>query len=146
MHNPTLSTVIDSARKLKAATYTDKSVGELVAMLIVEIDNANAAQSAPAIVRSQPARQARKSADKSDWKSTPTAASDHAYIRLVACELALMDAYEDAPINGYSTLSDVPTQGDVSEAYNALMPYVKAVKINFGRGSAHYSEAAELVA
>lgn len=79
-------------------------------------------------------------------KDRPTTATEHAYIRLVACELALIDAYEVPPINGYSTIADVPTIGAVDAAYTALKPYCEAVDVSFGRNSAHYREAAELVA
>jgi hypothetical protein len=79
-------------------------------------------------------------------KDRPTTATEHAYIRLVACELALMDAYADAPIDGYSTIDMVPTIGAVDAAYTALKPYCAAVDVKFGRGSAHYIEAAALVA
>jgi hypothetical protein len=144
MNTPTLTQIMDAAKAVKSTSNTDKSVGEIVAMLIMDIDKSlTPAQVAPAPVRSREARTARKSAD---WKSTVTASTDHCYVRLVACELALMDAYADSPIDGYSTLDCVPTHGAVSDAYKALMPYVAAVTVNFGRGSAHYTEAAALVA
>lgn len=100
----------------------------------------------PTAAQSTPVRHARKATDKLGRKAIPTTNTDHSYIRLVACELALMDAYADSPVDGYSLTSDVPTLGDVDAAYRALMPFVKAVEISFGRNSAHYAEAAALVA
>ena len=77
-----------------------------------------------------------------------TTVKDHAFIRLIACELAIMDAYgDDSPIDGYSTIANVPTIADVNAAYSALRPFAVAVDgLEFGRNSAAYAEALTLAA
>jgi hypothetical protein len=76
-----------------------------------------------------------------------TTADNHEYIRMVACELALMDIGRTDVVDGYSLIENVPTIADVRERYSMLRNYAKSVKgLEFGRNSALYAEAAALVA
>jgi hypothetical protein len=73
---------------------------------------------------------------------------NHAYIRMVACELALIDiGWGDVVGDGYTTIDMVPTIADVNERYSYLRHFAVTVDgLNFGRNSDHYREAAALVA
>lgn len=134
--NASLSTLQRTINtEFPAMSAVDK--GKLLAKVIIDID---AAMAKP-VVKAKPVR---KSADRN---SMPTLKGDHAFIRLVACELAIMDAYgDDSPVEGYSTLDLVPTIADVNAAYSALRPYAVAVDgLQFGRNSALYAEAVSLI-
>lgn len=85
----------------------------------------------------------------------PTLPTDHAFIRLVAAEIALMDtgAFDDifdVTADGYfvnSTIDSVPTIADVNERYALMANYARSVKgLEFGRNSANYREAQRIIA
>jgi hypothetical protein len=137
--DPDLAMFVSGILNLKEKGLLESTFAPLIAAR-------EAAQVKPTVTQSKPARTVRKSADTVKRQDRKTTNTDHAYIRLVACELALMDAYEVAPIDGYSGIEDVPTIGAVDAAYKALRPYCEAVTVSFGANSAHYAEAAALVA
>lgn len=93
-------------------------------------------------------------------RDTPTTIGSHEFVRLIACELALMAEWGNEiadVVDGYSTIEWVPTIGDVRDRYSMLGAYCEAingsiradksiVKLEFGRNSALYAEAAKLAA
>jgi hypothetical protein len=103
------------------------------------LTDALAAKSEP--VKPEPAKPA-------DWRSEPAIGGAKQHIRIVAAELAIMDAYgDDSPIDGYSTIDMFTTKGDMSDRYADLRPYLDAVSgIDIRQGSAYWTEAAALVA
>jgi hypothetical protein len=86
-------------------------------------------------------------------RATRTLKSDHEYVRLVACEIAFMDAYIgdieaiDDIVNGYSPVKQVPTIGDVRDRYSMLAHIAREIGgLEFGRKSSAYAEALTLLA
>jgi len=132
--HPTLDQVMDASRKS----------GIPIADIIVAIDNALYPAKPEAAKR-----QARKSADTADWRSEAAVHAAKQHIRVVAAELALMDAYEDISdvVPGYTHSVVGLTKGQMSDHYASLRTYLDAVDgIDIRQGSAYWDEAASLLA
>jgi hypothetical protein len=120
----TLNTLLDTINTLHPNADAAFK-GELLAKVIADIDTAMH----PAKPIDKPAlKVVGKPADKDDWKGQAAVRGSKQHIRIIAAELAIMDAYEGAcPIDGYSDIEMFDTKGEMSDHYAALRPYLDAV-------------------
>jgi len=139
----TLNTLLGTINTLHPHE-TDAFKGELLAKVILDIDTAMY----PAKPLDTPVlKDVAKAADKGDWQGQPAVRGSKQHIRIVAAELAIMDAYEgDCPLDGYSDIEMFDTKGEMSDHYATLRPYLEAVDgIDIRFNSAYWNMATSLL-